>query len=111
MPGNKGHLLFPTLASSNTGICSLNKSATYDCVQNQFKALVMEAGLSMDAMDFGLHSMRRSGALAAVNAHANEHYIQKQMREASAASVRRYATVDNKNLERVDWAIMKGNQQ
>ena len=84
VPANESHLLFPALASSKTGIRSLNKPATYDCVQNQFKALVKEVGLSMDASEFGLHSMRRGGATAAVNAHADKHYFQKQMQVARA---------------------------
>ena len=67
--------------------------------------------MSIDASGFSLHSMRRGSVTAAVNAQADEHYLQKQMRVASAVTVRRYATVSNKNLEKVGWAILEGNQQ
>ena len=108
MPGNKSHLLFPALASSMQGDRCLNRLASYDSVRNQFKILIKEVGLSKDATEFGLHSMRRGGATAAVNANADEHFVQKQMQVASGATVRRYGTVNKENLAKISWAVLRG---
>ena len=99
--GNKSRLLFPNLTLSSKGDLSLDKPASYDSVLNQFKSLVREAGLSTNPADFGLHLMRRGGVTAAVNGGADEHFLVKQMRVASSSTVRRYATVDSKNLASV----------
>ena len=99
--GNKSRLLFPALASSSKGDLSLDKPASYDSVLNQFKSLVGEAGLSTNPGNFGLHSMRRGGVSAAVNKGAD-----KQMRVASSSTVRRYATLDSKNLTSVSRVVL-----
>ena len=105
--GNKSRLLFPALTSSSKGDLSLDKPASYDSVLNQFKSLVKEAGLSTSPADFGLHSMRRGGVTAAVNGGADEHFLVKQMQVASSSTVRRYATVDSKNLASVSRVMLK----
>ena len=43
---------------------------------------------------------------AAVNGGANEHFVQKQMRVASGATERRYASVDATNLGSVSEAVL-----
>ena len=86
----------------------LNRPASYDSVRNQFKTLIKEVGLSEDATEFGLHSMRRGGTTAAVNANEDEHFVQKQMQVASGATVRRYGTVNKENLAKISWAVLRG---
>ena len=104
--GNEGNLLFPSLACVNPRIRSLDKPASYDCLLNQFKALIIEAGVSKEAIGYSLYSLRRGGVTAAVNAQVTEHYIQKQMRVSSASTVRKYSTVNNENLGKIGWAIL-----
>ena len=73
------------------GYVVLEEAATNYCVRNQFKKVVVEAGIRSEASSFGLHSMRRGGATAAVNKGASDHAVMKQMRVSTTATVRRYA--------------------
>ena len=50
--------------------------------------------------------LKRGGVTAAVNGGANEHFLQKQMRVASGATERRYASVDATNLGSVSEAVL-----
>ena len=104
-PGNKKGLLFPALHSSAKGDRALDKPASYKAVLSQFKVAVVEAGVTTDPSTFGLHSMRRGGVTAAVNAGASDHAVSKQMRVAGVETVRRYATLDKSMLAATSAAI------
>ena len=104
--GNRNSFLFPALRSTSKGDSSLDKPASYTAVLSQFKSVVKSAGLTTSPADFGLHSMRRGGVTAAVNSGADEHFVQKQMRVASGSTVRRYATVNSKNLCEASKAVL-----
>ena len=106
-PGNKKGLLFPALHSSAKGDRALEKPATYKAVLRQFKEILVEAGVTADPSTFGLHSMRRGGVTAAVNAGASDHAVSKQMRVAGVETVRRYATLDKSMLADTSSAIFR----
>ena len=102
----EGGLLFPSFRCTSLGYSALDKAASYDCVNNQFKEAVIAAKVSPDASSYGLHSMRRGAVTAAVNSDSvSDHAIMKQMRVASTSTVRRYATLDKKSLKKASNAI------
>ena len=99
--------LFPALRSTTNGDSVLARPASYDSVLRQFKEIVVEAGVTADPSAFGLHSMRRGAVTAAINNGATDHAVQKQMRVASSATVRRYATLSDVMLKSASAAIFK----
>ena len=107
LKNNSKGFLFPALRSSPSQVSSLDKPASYNAVAAQFKLLLLEAKVTADPADFGLHSMRRGGVSAAVNAGVSEHAVQKQMRVASTSTVRRYATLNKAMLATTSAAVFK----
>ena len=105
--GSKDTYLFP--AFRNKGKCDavLDKPASYKSVLAQFKEVVVEAGVVTSPATYGLHSMRRGGVTTAINNGAPEHVVQKQMRVASGATVRRYATVGKDLLRSASAAVFE----
>ena len=99
--------LFPALRSTSAGDSVLARPASYDSVLRQFKEVVTAAGVSADPSTFGLHSMRRGAVTAAINNGATDHAVQKQMRVASGATVRRYASLSDVMLKSASAAIFK----
>ena len=99
--------LFPALRSTTNGDSVLARPASYDSVLRQFKEVLLEAGVTADPSAFGLHSMRRGAVTAAINNGATDHAVQKQMRVASSATVRRYATLSDVMLKSASAAIFK----
>ena len=99
--------LFPSLRCTSGGYVVLEEAASYDCVRNQFKEVVVDAGIRSEASSFGLHSMRRGGATTAVINGASDHAVMKQMRVSTTATVRRYASLDKKSLGATSDAIFK----
>ena len=99
--------LFPALRSTSAGDSVLARPASYNSVLRQFKEVVTAAGVSADPSTFGLHSMRRGAVTAAINNGATDHAVQKQMRVASGATVRRYASLSDVMLKSASAAIFK----
>ena len=67
----------------------------------------MAAGVTADPATYGLHSMRRGAVTSAINNGASDHTVQKSMRVASGATVRRYATLSDSSLKAASTAIFK----
>ena len=104
---SKESFLFPSLRRTSVGYVVLEEAVIYNCVRNQFKEVVVEVVIRSEASSFGLHSLRRGGATAAVNNGASDHAVMKQMRISTTATVRRYASLDKKSLGATSDAIFK----
>ena len=100
-------LLFPALRSSARGDAVLDRPASYESVLKQFKAVVVEAGVTADPSSYGLHSMRRGAVTSAVNNGATDHAVMKQMRVSTNDTVRRYASLDKASLKSASTAVFK----
>jgi site-specific recombinase XerD len=98
-------LLFPSVTSLSKGDGVLESAASYKAVLSQFKKAVIKAGVSVDALSYGLHSVRRGAVTSAANNGAWDHSIQKQMRVASGETVRRYASLDTVSLRAACSAV------
>ena len=100
-------LLFPALRSSAGKDAVLDRPASYESVLKQFKAVVVEAGVTADPSSYGLHSMRRGAVTSAVNNGATDHAVMKQMRVNTLDTVRRYASLDKASLKSASSAVFK----
>ena len=100
-------LLFPALTSSAKGDGVLQKPASYKAVLGLFKEAVIRSGVATDSSSFGLHSMRRGAATSAANNGASDHVIQKQMRVATVATVRRYSSLNIVSLKSACSAVFQ----
>ena len=60
----------------------------------------------VDFSGLNFHFLTRGGVTAVVNGGASEHFVQKQLRVASGATVRRYASVNKANLCSVSEAAL-----
>jgi integrase len=98
VPGNHSSWLFPAVNSSKRGDSAKDKPASYNSVLEAFRNTLVEAKVTSNPSEFGLHSMRRGAATAAVNNGASDHAVRKQMRVATVGTVHRYATVNSKLL-------------
>ena len=98
-------LLFPAFRCTTSGYSVLDKPASYDCVRQQFKEVLVEAGVTADPASFGLHSMRRGAVTGAVNRGVSDHIVMKQMRVASISTVTRYATLNKKELKKASDSL------
>ena len=97
--------LLPSFRCTTSGYRVLDKPASYDCVRQQFKELLVEAGVTADPASFGLHSCRRGAVTGAVNSGVSDHIVMKQMRVASTSTVTRYATLNKKELKKASDSL------
>lgn len=101
----KDGLLFPSFRCTTSGYSVLDMPASYDCVRNQFKEVLVKAEVTADPASFGLHSMRRGAVTGAVNGGVSDHIVMKQMRVASTSTVTRYATLNKKELKKASDSL------
>ena len=89
--------LFPAFTVRGGRCFVQDRPASYNSVLKQFKDVCVTVGVSGDPARYGLHSMRRGAATAAVNKGCSDHVVRKQMR-ASLETVQRYASLDKAKL-------------
>ena len=97
-------ILFPSVRVSGSSTTILQHAASYDCVRNQFKRFAAAVKIEGKPEEYGLHSMRRGAASAAVNNGCDDHVVSKQMR-VGVSTVRRYATLNSNSLKKAANAV------